>query len=325
MDEDLLACETALQSQPTPGQPSATQTETLEQAKEFKPSFRVLDALSATGLRALRYAQELPFITSITANDLSPKAVEMIALNIKHNKLEDKIVTSTGNANAHMYSLVGQEGRGGPGSKYEVIDIDPYGTAVPFLDAAIQALSNGGLLCVTCTDSGVFNSIGYSEKTFSLYGGLPVKGEHCHEAGLRLILHAIATSAAKYGISVEPLLSLSIDYYARVFVRVRKSPAEVKFHSSKTMIVYSCDHGCGAWQTQFLARALPQTAKNGQVSYKHGAAQGPSTKPLCEHCGSKMHVSLPQARLCVGKTVKTWWDTQRIRSRNQVVNLDRVL
>lgn len=300
-DEDLLACENTLQTQPTPTQPPTTTTtqpaaikeDTVEEEGpvEYKPPFKILDALSATGLRALRYAQELPFVTSVTANDLSPKAVEMIAVNIKHNKLEGKIETSTGNAMAHMYSLVGQEGKGGPGAKYEVIDLDPYGTAVPFLDAALQALSNGGLLCVTCTDSGVFNSIGYSEKTFSLYGGLPVKGEHCHEAGLRLILHAINTSAAKYGISVEPLLSLSIDYYARVFVRIRRSPAEVKFHSSKTMTVYSCDHGCGAWKTQFLGRAVAQTSKNGQVSYKHGSAQGPTTSSLCEHCGSKMHVS----------------------------------
>ncbi|TID25169.1 TRM-domain-containing protein [Venturia nashicola] len=303
-DEDLLACEATLPTQPSqPPQPShpsqpvdAIPRDTVkeqEPLEEWRPPFQILDALSATGLRALRYAQELPFVTSVTANDLSPKAVEMIAVNIKHNKLEDKIKTSTGNAMAHMYSLVGQEGKGGPGPKYEVIDIDPYGTAVPFLDAAIQALSNGGLLCVTCTDSGVFNSIGYSEKTFSLYGGLPIKGEHCHEAGLRLILHAINSSAAKYGISVEPLLSLSIDYYARVFVRVRRSPAEVKFHSSKTMMVYSCDHGCGAWETQFLGRAVAQTSKNGQVSYKHGSAQGPITSPLCEHCGSKMHIAGP--------------------------------
>jgi tRNA G26 N,N-dimethylase Trm1 len=33
-------------------------------------------------------------------------------------------------------------------------DLDPYGTASPFLDAAVQAAKDGGLLCVTCTDAG---------------------------------------------------------------------------------------------------------------------------------------------------------------------------
>ncbi|EKG20353.1 N2N2-dimethylguanosine tRNA methyltransferase, partial [Macrophomina phaseolina MS6] len=195
-------------------------------ASSKSPKFRILDALSATGLRALRYAHEIPFVTSVTANDLLPDAVEAIKLNVKHNKLEGKIRPETGNAMAHMYQYVGQEGVGGPGHKYDVIDLDPYGTAVPFLDGAVQAATDGGLLCVTCTDAGVFASTGYLEKTYSQYGGLPIKGLHSHEGGLRLILHAIATAAAKYGITIEPLLSLSIDFYARVFVRVRKSPAE---------------------------------------------------------------------------------------------------
>jgi tRNA (guanine26-N2/guanine27-N2)-dimethyltransferase len=29
---------------------------------------------------------------------------------------------------------------------YDVVDLDPYGTAVPFLDSAIQALGDGGML-----------------------------------------------------------------------------------------------------------------------------------------------------------------------------------
>ncbi|KAJ9645975.1 RNA methyltransferase tRNA(m5U54)methyltransferase [Coniosporium tulheliwenetii] len=255
--------------------------------------FKILDALSATGLRALRYAQEIPFITSVTANDLSEKATASIALNVKHNRLEDKIVPMTSNAIAHMYSFVGQEPAGGPGPKYDVIDLDPYGTAVPFLDAAVQALNDGGLLCVTCTDAAVFASTGYLEKTYSQYGGLPIKGYHSHEGGLRLILHAIATSAARYGLAIEPLLSLSIDFYARVFVRVRKSAADVKFLAGKTMLVYGCDAGCGAWTTQFLGRNTTYESKKGQTLWKYSLAQAPSASPHCAHCGFKTHISGP--------------------------------
>lgn len=31
------------------------------------------------------------------------------------------------------------------GSRFDVIDLDPYGSAAPFLDAAVQAVSDGGL------------------------------------------------------------------------------------------------------------------------------------------------------------------------------------
>lgn len=64
-----------------------------------------------------------------------------------------------------MYSAIGN------GQKYDVVDLDPYGSAAPFIDGAVQAVSEGGnkqwrqiyiaiqltvlnigLLCVTCTD-----------------------------------------------------------------------------------------------------------------------------------------------------------------------------
>ncbi|TKA74506.1 hypothetical protein B0A49_05612 [Cryomyces minteri] len=235
------------------------------QARTWKPKFRILDALSATGLRALRYAQEIPFATSITANDLSDKATESIVLNIQHNGLEDRITPTTSNALAHMYLSAFSPSH----EKYDVIDLDPYG---------------------------VWASSGYLEKTYSLYDGLPLKGLHSHEAGLRLILHSIASTAAKYGLTIEPLLSLSIDFYARVFVRVRRRPADVKFLAGKTIIVYSCDTGCGAWTVQPLARNAHQKTKggpNGDGWWKHSFAQAPSASTHCEHCGFKTHLAGP--------------------------------
>ncbi|ROV91666.1 hypothetical protein VMCG_09263 [Cytospora schulzeri] len=270
--------------------------------REIKPSFTILDALSATGLRALRYAQEMPFVTKVTANDLDPSAVESIRRNIIHNKLEDKIEVTKGDAVGHMYmkiaeqmALTEKEKAQGKSGKYDVLDLDPYGTAATFLDAAVQSVrDDGGLLCVTCTDAGVWASNGYPEKAFALYGGIPVKGSHSHEVGLRLILNSIATSAARYGLTIEPLLSLSIDFYARVFVRVRKSPAAVKFAAGKTMIMYNCDTGCGAWTTQPLLKNKSAPNKNGKGSfYKHQMTQGPTADQHCEHCGFRTHLAGP--------------------------------
>ena len=284
----------AVKPPPTDSQPSK---------EKNAPKFTILDALSASGLRALRYAHEIPFVTSVTSNDLLKTAVESIKLNVQHNGLESKIKISHDDALAHMYSLIAKELRNkdangkpsGKSEKYDVVDLDPYGSAAPFLDAAVQAVrDDGGLLCVTCTDSGVWASNGYPEKCYSLYGGVPVKAWFSHEVGLRLILHSIETSAAKYGLAIEPLLSLSIDFYIRVFVRVRKSPARVKFQGGKNMIVYNCDTGCGAWTTQLLMRNKPTQNKKGSgIYYKHGFAMGPTTNQECENCGSRMHLAGP--------------------------------
>lgn len=287
------------------------------------PKFTILDALSATGLRALRYALEIPAATAITANDLEPSAVASITANIVHNSKNSathpdtpepsaamsKISVSLSDATHHMYSRLYIASPpplpGAPNTpipqhlkyaigKYEVIDLDPFGTASSFIDAAVQAVSDGGLLAVTCTDAGVWASAGYSEKCFSLYGGTPVKGEWCHEAGVRLILNSVAMAAARYGYWMEPLLSLSIDFYARVFVRIRKGPEMVKRLASNSMVVYNCDSGCGSWVVQKLGRSKEEKNKSGTGTFmKFGLARAPTTDSNCAECGFPMHLGGP--------------------------------
>ncbi|KAL2816767.1 N2,N2-dimethylguanosine tRNA methyltransferase [Aspergillus granulosus] len=259
------------------------------------PQFTILDALSASGLRALRYASEIPFVTRVVANDLSSQAIQSMKQNIEYNGLENLIQTNNGDARLYMYSRLKPVNthKKDEAGKFDVIDLDPYGTAAPFLDAAVQGIKDEGLLCVTCTDAGVWASNGYPEKAFSLYGGVPIKGAHSHEGGLRLILNAVATAAAKYGLSTEPLLSLSIDYYARLFVRIRRSPAEVKFTSGNTMLVYNCDSGCGAWTTQPLTQTKQKLDKKGNPLFHFGVAQAPTANTKCEHCNAKTHLSGP--------------------------------
>jgi tRNA (guanine26-N2/guanine27-N2)-dimethyltransferase len=142
--------------------------------KDNQRKITVLEALSATGLRAIRYALEIPAISTVYANDMSPSAIEAINRNISHNNLPEGLVEATcSDANVLMYSHSTH--------RVDVVDLDPYGTATPFIDAAIQAIAGDGLLCVTCTDLGVSAGIGYPEKCFANYGGSPVKQEYTHE------------------------------------------------------------------------------------------------------------------------------------------------
>ncbi|XP_027489047.1 tRNA (guanine(26)-N(2))-dimethyltransferase, partial [Corapipo altera] len=114
---------------------------------------------------------------------------------------------------------------------FDVIDLDPYGSPSPFLDAAVQAVSEGGLLCVTCTDMGVM--AGNSPETcYGKYGAVSLKGKFCHEMALRIVLHSLDLRANCYQRFVEPLLSLSADFYVRVFVRVFTGQAKVKASAS---------------------------------------------------------------------------------------------
>ena len=76
---------------------------------------------------------------------------------------------------------------------FDVIDLDPYGTVVPFLDSAIQAVRNGGLLCLTCTDMAVLSGA-HIHTCWSSYNTWPVRTGHrktCHEQALRTLLHSV--------------------------------------------------------------------------------------------------------------------------------------
>mmetsp|Transcript_13549 Transcript_13549/g.50424 ORF Transcript_13549/g.50424 Transcript_13549/m.50424 type:complete len:310 (-) Transcript_13549:7-936(-) len=181
---------------------------------------RILDALAASGLRSIRYAKEIVGIREIVVNDLSSSAVELAKTNVGYNGLpHDLVKVQQGDAMDVMY-----QARREGAEKFDVIDLDPYGTAAPFLDAAVQAVSNGGLLCVTCTDLRSLIGIEYGS-TYGRYRGMPSRSsKYVHEMAVRLVLQAIDDSAARYRRGMEPLLSVVPAFYLRVFVRIWDRP-----------------------------------------------------------------------------------------------------
>ena len=83
------------------------------------------------------------------ANDISKRAVASIERNINANKVSDLVTASHSDATMIMYNNRKKEDR------FDVVDLDPYGSPTPFLDGAVQSVAEGGLLCVTATDLAV--------------------------------------------------------------------------------------------------------------------------------------------------------------------------
>lgn len=204
----------------------------------------VLEALAATGLRSIRYVQEVPKIRSITLNDLSQEATKVAMNNIRYNNVSmDRIAVRNEDACRLMY------GHKEPTENFDVIDLDPYGAVAPFLDLAVQAVAgDGGLLCITSTDAPVLHG-SYPEVCYAKYGSMPLKGKYKHEMALRILLHSIEASASRYKRHIVPWLSVSVDFYVRVFVRVYESPAEVKNSYTKRIMTYQSTQ-CGSFINQ---------------------------------------------------------------------------
>lgn len=186
--------------------------------------------------------------------------MKSIQRNIDYNGVQDIVTANQDDANVLMYRNKSDN------KKYHVIDLDPYGTVTPFIDAALQSIEEDGLMLVTCTDLSVLAGNGYPEKCFALYGGVNmVSHDATHESALRLVLNLLNQSAAKYKKHVEPLLSLSIDFYVRVFVKVKTSPIKVKELQSNTMITYHCSQ-CGSFANQKLGRKVDKQSRKKEAA-----------------------------------------------------------
>lgn len=277
-DNAEVTADTELKAEKTDGRTFETQP--TEPTSDNIPFVRILEALSATGLRAIRYGHEIPQVARIVANDLLAEATKSITRSVAHNGLENIITANQGDAIKYMASVSEAE-------KFHVVDLDPYGTAAPFLEGAVQSVRDGGLLLVTCTDAGVLAGSGYPEKCFALYGGNNLGNtaalEANHEAGIRLILGALAQAGARHKKCIEPVLSLSIDYYFRVFVRVSTSALQVKQLASQTMLAYHCV-GCGNVVQQRMGRAADN---------KFHTARATAPGAHCAHCDRPHHLAGP--------------------------------
>uniref|UniRef100_A0A8C8STQ9 tRNA (guanine(26)-N(2))-dimethyltransferase n=1 Tax=Pelusios castaneus TaxID=367368 RepID=A0A8C8STQ9_9SAUR len=241
---------------------------------------QILEGLAASGLRSIRFAKEVPGLRAVVANDFSSKAVELMARNIQFNAVEHLVTPSFADARMLMYKHKAEK------EPFDIIDLDPYGSPAIFLDAAVQAVSEGGLLCVTCTDMAVMAG-NAGETCYSKYGAMSIKGKFCHEMALRIILHSLDLHANHYQRYIVPLLSISVDFYIRVFVRVFTGQATVKASASKQALVYRCV-GCG---THHLQRLGKRTSHGN--NFKYSAATGPPVGPSCEYCHQQHQLGGP--------------------------------
>lgn len=155
----------------------------------------------------------------------------------------------------------------------------------------MQSVSEGGILLVTATDMAILagNS---PESCYAKYGSVSLKIKACHEQALRILLRCIESHANRYGRYIKPLLSISVDFYIRVFVRVFTGRRECKLSSSKQSLLYQCV-GCSTFSLQPLGiiKANPTEANSKQI--RHCLPVVPNFGDHCEHCNLRYHMGGP--------------------------------
>ena len=225
----------------------------------------ICEPLASSGIRGVRLAAEIHGAKKVLISDINERAFKLAKHNVQLNNLQKRITVKHEDANCLLSC------HGAPKKRFDIVDLDPFGSPVPYLDSAIRALRNNGLLAVTATDLAPLCGV-HTKACVRKYGGKPLRTEYCHELAVRLLAGCVATLAAKHDIGIRLVFSHSTDHYIRVYAEIaygaKKADESVK-NLGYVLHCFSCLHR--------------ETAKD------------PFTERIenCPECGSKMDYAGP--------------------------------
>ena len=173
----------------------------------------ICDPLTGSGIRGVRFAAEIHSVTKVVISDINERSFKLAGHNVHMNGLQDLVEVNHKDANCLLSC------HGAPHMRFDIVDVDPFGTPVPYLDSAVRALRNKGLLAATATDLAPLCGV-HAKACIRKYGGKPLRTEYCQELAVRLLAGYITRVAAKQEIGVRILFSHASDHYIRVYAQI---------------------------------------------------------------------------------------------------------
>lgn len=181
-----------------------------------------LDAMSASGIRGCRVGNETG--VPVTLNDRDPLAVRLISENVSSLGITAAVTCRDAN------SLMSEE-------KFGFVDIDPFGTPAPFLDAAIR--STGRYLGVTATDTAPLCGA-HLKAGIRRYMARPLNTEYHTEVGLRILLGSVARRAAVYDKGITPLFCYAHEHFVRLHLQLKSSASAADRSIARLGYIHQC-------------------------------------------------------------------------------------
>ncbi len=182
-----------------------------------------LDAMGATGARGIRVARECRI--PVTINDRDPRAVEVIRRNAARAGVPAEITRCDVN---HLLSS----------RRFDAVDLDPFGTPAPFVDAAARSARK--YLFVTATDTAPLCGA-HARAGARRYFAHPVNNEYHGETGLRTLLGFVVRELVKYDRGLEPLLCFTREHAVRLHLGIRAGARSADETLSRMGFILQCD------------------------------------------------------------------------------------
>ena len=163
-----------------------------------------LDAMGGTGVRGLRVAHECGI--PVTINDRNTASVALICKNVAYSGMPIEVVQE--DVNVLLSSR-----------RFDAVDLDPFGTPAPFVDAGARSARR--YLFLTATDTAPLCGA-HKRAGMRRYFALPMNTEYHAEVGLRTLLAFAVREVVKYDLGVEPLFCYIREHFVRLHLRLTK-------------------------------------------------------------------------------------------------------
>ena len=195
-------------------------------ATQAEDGWTVLDGLSASGVRGLRYALESGRALNVEFNDWNPVAAKLIEENCRANGIEPHVATR------NLAPLLWE-------SVWHCVDVDPFGSPAPFLDSATRAVRDRGVLGLTATDATALAGV-YPSVCRRRYLAEPMHNELMHEIALRILVGAAVRHGAKHEVALRPLVCHATDHYYRVSLAARRGASRADDALARIGFAWCC-------------------------------------------------------------------------------------
>jgi len=238
-----------------------------------RSQLRYIDALAGSGIRGVRVAKEVGL--SVAINDRSTPAYELIKRNIGLNELEERAKAYNENANVLLLQ-----------NRCDLVDVDPFGSPIPFLDAACRSVKK--LLLLTATDTAPL--CGAHSGGLRKYDAKPLNTEYHTEMATRILLGRVTRDLCKFDKAVQPLLSYSKAHFIRIIAKVERGAKKADASMNRLGFIAHC-FSCG---TRF--------------AFSCSDMREMRIERNCEACAAKIRIAGP---LYIG-AIKEKWFCERV-------------
>jgi tRNA (guanine26-N2/guanine27-N2)-dimethyltransferase len=205
--------------------------------KKQQGSLRVLEVMAGSGVRSLRYYLESD-ADFVWLNEGNYQLNSLLQQNIQQTIKSDRYKLTHWDAHRVFFDCFNRR------DYYDLVDVDCFGTAAPYLSTMLWATKIGGLMYLTSTDGRTLAGR-IPDKSLQAYGAYPRSHPALQEQALRIIIGSVAQQAGTKGMGVEPVFALFAGETYRVMFRLIR-------HANLTAENYGflgyC-HQCGDYQT----------------------------------------------------------------------------